>query len=50
MLRRTEIGEKGKVKLRIVEFELEGSDATLQESLRSISTTMSRANEPCVID
>ena len=42
MLRRSEFGEKGKVKLRIVEFELEGNDATLQESLRSISATINR--------
>lgn len=43
MVRRAEQGEKGRVKFRIIEFELDGNDATLQESLRSISAAIGRA-------
>src|SRR5947208_1847119 len=43
MVRRSGPSESGKVKLRVVEFELEGNDATLQESLRSISAAINRA-------
>jgi hypothetical protein len=35
-------GETGKVKFRIIELEMEGGDATLQESLRSIAAALSR--------
>lgn len=35
--------QKGKVKFRLVEFELDGSDATLQESLRNIASAMVRS-------
>lgn len=34
--------EKGKVKFRVIDFELEGSDESLQESLRSIVSALSR--------
>lgn len=34
----------GKVKFRVIEFELEGSDASLQESLRSLATALNRGN------
>lgn len=42
-MRKNDSGDKGRVKLRIVEFELDGNDATLQESLRSISAAINRA-------
>jgi hypothetical protein len=32
--------EKGKVKFRVIEFELEGSDTSLQESLRSLANAL----------
>ena len=35
---------KGKVKFRFVEFELEGSNATLQESLRNIAASITRGS------
>lgn len=34
--------QTGKMKVRIIEFELEGSDASLQESLKSITAALSR--------
>jgi hypothetical protein len=34
--------EKGKVKFRVIDFELEGSDESLQESLRSIVSALNR--------
>lgn len=40
---RTE-GQNGKVKVRIIEFEMEGSDLSLQESLKSIAAALSRPN------
>lgn len=36
-------GEKGKVKFRVIDFEVEGSDESLQESLRSIVAAIHRA-------
>ena len=38
-------GDKGKVKFRVIEFELEGSDSTLQESLRSIATALGKTGQ-----
>lgn len=37
-------GQNGKVKVRIIEFEMEGSDLSLQESLKSITAALSRPN------
>ncbi|RYF46431.1 MAG: hypothetical protein EOO38_14140 [Cytophagaceae bacterium] len=37
-------GQNGKVKVRIIEFEMEGSDLSLQESLKSIAAALSRPN------
>ncbi len=37
-------GQNGKVKVRIIEFEMEGSDISLQESLKSITAALSRPN------
>ncbi|QSL86216.1 hypothetical protein [Pseudomonas atacamensis] len=37
-------GHSGKVKVRIIEFEMEGSDLSLQESLKSIAAALSRPN------
>jgi hypothetical protein len=37
---------KGRVKFRFVEFELEGSNPTLQESLRNIAAAITRGNAP----
>jgi len=34
--------QNGKMKVRIIEFELEGSDVSLQESLKSITAALSR--------
>lgn len=34
--------QNGKMKVRIIEFELEGSDMSLQESLKSITAALSR--------
>lgn len=34
--------QNGKMKVRIIEFELEGSDISLQESLKSITAALSR--------
>lgn len=34
--------DKSKVKFRVIEFEVEGSNASIQESLRSISATLGR--------
>ena len=34
--------QNGKVKVRIIEFEMEGSDISLQESLKSITAALSR--------
>lgn len=34
--------QNGKMKVRIIEFELEGSDMSLQESLKSIAAALSR--------
>ncbi|WP_042567590.1 hypothetical protein, partial [Ralstonia solanacearum] len=34
--------QNGKMKVRIIEFELEGSDISLQESLKSIAAALSR--------
>lgn len=42
-------GERGTVKFRIVEFELAGNDATLQESLRSITAAINRAADGAAI-
>ena len=36
--------EKGKVKFRFIEFELEGSDSTLEESLRNIATAIAKGS------
>lgn len=36
--------DKGKVKFRVVEFELEGTNASLQESLRGIAAALNRSN------
>lgn len=36
--------DKGKVKFKYVEFELEANDVTLQESLRNIATAIMRGN------
>lgn len=36
--------QNGKMKVRIIEFELEGSDVSLQESLKSITAALSRPN------
>lgn len=38
------IDQNGKMKVRIIEFELEGSDTSLQESLKSIAAALSRPN------
>ena len=35
---------KGRVKFRIIEFELDGNDSTLQESLRSLATAIQGRN------
>lgn len=35
-------GQNGKVKVRVIEFELEGSDLSLQEGLKSITAALSR--------
>lgn len=35
--------QNGKMKVRIIEFELEGSDISLQESLKSITAALSRS-------
>lgn len=35
-------GDRGKVKFRVIDFELEGSDESLQESLRSIVSAINR--------
>ncbi|MBN3791800.1 hypothetical protein [Burkholderia sp. Ac-20353] len=37
------VDQNGKMKVRIIEFELEGSDMSLQESLKSITAALSRA-------
>jgi hypothetical protein len=42
MKRLQNIAEKGRVKFRFLEFELDGSDHTLQESLKSIAAAISR--------
>lgn len=34
--------QAGKVKIRVIEFEVEGSDATMQESLKSITAALNR--------
>jgi hypothetical protein len=34
--------QPGKVKIRVIEFEVEGSDATMQESLKSITAALNR--------
>lgn len=41
---RDKIAEKGKVRFKYVEFELDANDATLQESLRNIATAIMRGN------
>lgn len=45
MAKTTKINEQnGKVKFRIIEFELEGSDETMQESLKNIATAFLRTS------
>jgi hypothetical protein len=44
MKRLQNIAEKGRVKFRFLEFELDGSDTTLQESLKSIAAAISRTS------
>jgi hypothetical protein len=34
--------QSGKVKIRVIEFEVEGSDSTMQESLKSITAALNR--------
>src|SRR5688572_23665370 len=34
----------GKVKFRVIEFELEGTDASLQESLKNLAVALNRGN------
>jgi hypothetical protein len=42
---RTVVNNKGRVKLRVIEFELDGSDSTLQESIKGIlSAINTRSN------
>lgn len=36
-------GRGGKIKISVLQFELEGSDETLQEGLRTVSETLSRS-------
>lgn len=40
---KTLLGEKGRVKVRIVEVDVEGNDSTLQDTLRTISAAINRA-------
>lgn len=35
-------GQAGKVKIRVIEFEVEGSDETMQESLKSITAALNK--------
>jgi hypothetical protein len=37
------LGTQGRVKFRFLEFEIDGSDATLQESLKNIAAAISRS-------
>lgn len=41
--------QNGKMKVRIIEFELEGSDVSLQESLKSITAALSRPAAPAAV-
>lgn len=38
--------QAGRVKIRLIEFEVEGSDSTMQESLRSITAALNRSIAP----
>lgn len=38
----TKVDQNGKMKVRIIEFELEGGDMSLQESLKSITAALSK--------
>jgi uncharacterized protein YjhX (UPF0386 family) len=44
MIRTTRGEERGKVRLRFVEFELEGLSSTIEESIKSLVSSMNRAN------
>ena len=47
MAKQTKAPEKvGRVKIRLVEFEVEGSDQSIQESLKSIAAALNRGASP----